>query len=149
MGAASPWWSQCWGLTSSDQAGGIEHGVVDDDAGSLVWGALSEVELLRLDVATHAGVLGIRNRAVARRHPLRGHLERRASASSPANTVLPEPSTPSMPTRTQSSPMAVGTRSATHLKSWGRPRWGSSRLVESVDTWPSSHRLVSKPSTRN
>lgn len=37
---------------------------------------ISDVELLRLDVATHAGVLGIRNRAIAHRHPLRGHLER-------------------------------------------------------------------------
>ena len=31
-------------------ARGIEHGVVDDDAGSLLWGAHAQVELLRLDV---------------------------------------------------------------------------------------------------
>ena len=37
---------------------------------------ISDVELLRLDVATHAGVPGIRNRAIAHRHPLRGHLKR-------------------------------------------------------------------------
>src|SRR5450631_810860 len=65
----------------------------------------------------------------------------RASASSPANTVLPEPSTPSTPTRTQSWPLVVGTSSATRVTSWARSRWGSSRSVELVDTWTSSHRF--------
>jgi hypothetical protein len=54
----------------------MEHRVIDDDAGALVRTALSEVALLRLDVATNAGVLGIWNRAVTVRHPPRGHLER-------------------------------------------------------------------------
>lgn len=55
-------------LRNSDQARGIEHGVVDDDAGSLVGGEPAEVELLRLDIPAHAGVLRIWNRVVPLGH---------------------------------------------------------------------------------
>jgi hypothetical protein len=75
-------------LANSDEAWGIEHRVVDHDAGSPVWAARPEVVLLCVDVPPHAGVPRIGSRAVARRHPTGGHLERNVQKCREVRTAL-------------------------------------------------------------